>query len=645
MGLFTKTSGKGWHFDKKTGTLTIDGYMGYTANAIDPFKSIKDIVRSVVALPGAKPVLSSGLFSNMNKLVSADLKHLDISDSEYISMMFSRCTSLTSLDLSAWDVGDVKTFKGMFYNCGSLQTLDLTGWRIGQDADTTDMFMGIPGTACIITDDPTLLALLPEDQRPAEQKPVVLKSVEDSKKEEAKREEASQKSAVPKTVEIPKKAEPENVEVPEVKEASNDRELKITNDQLIKEIEDSRKTQIKNYVHKDESGDGRHINKEKIRPVGENATDDSKLIGIIGVFNENEKDDRLLSSRVRETAARMHLNWRIVDISPDDVMKKKAPEADFFLTLPSVRYMMNNVTILYPLALGNLLPAYLYSKDPVEIVRFIARHFGITFADKLIKEIEDGKYSSKENLQPEDDSISEKSKLIGFVGSYFDKLVSDKVRENAAKKHLDWKIVDIPPEDVVKKTAPDADVFLICPGYRYMMNTARDNYPTAVINLLSQQLYATNDAEKIVSKIAELCEKDDCKLITEKKIIDGEPKRWENQEQHAEIRITDEVRPKIDKSRNEKEGKKVLVNIFSPMYQEEIKKLLEANEKPKYVYVRDIKRMTMQFEVTNTGGVPDAASYAKKLITSQPWGRTIYLISMIDGQAFMGGKNVDTPQG
>ena len=237
MGLFMKTSGKGWHFDKKTGTLTIDGYMG----AIDPFKSITDKVRSVVALPGAEPVLLSGLFYGMKNLVSADVKHLDISDKKYLSMLFSRCTSLTSLDLSAWDVGHVETFKEMFYNCGSLQTLDLTGWRIGQDADTTDMFTGIPGTARIITDDPTLLALLPEGQRPAEQKPVVLKPVDASKKEEAKREEAPQKSAAPKTVETPKKAEPENVEIPEVKEASNDRELKITYENYEQEVVQSDK--------------------------------------------------------------------------------------------------------------------------------------------------------------------------------------------------------------------------------------------------------------------------------------------------------------------------------------------------------------------------------------------------------------------
>ena len=74
------------------------------------------------------------------------------------------------------------------------------------------------------------------------------------------------------------------------------------------------------------------------------------------------------------------------------------------------------------------------------------------------------------------------------------------------------------------------------------------------------------------------------------------------------------------------------------MCQEEIKKVLEANEKPKYVYVRDIERMTMQFEVTNTGGVIDVASYAKKLITFQPWGRALFLTSTIDGQEFRGGK-------
>ena len=258
---------------------------------------------------------------------------------------------------------------------------------------------------------------------------------------------------------------------------------------------------------KDESGDDRNISKEKLGPAGENVPDDSKLIGIIAIY---EGYDRLLSSKVRETAARMHLNWRIVDISLSDVAEKTAPEADFFLVHPQVRYIRNEVKRLYPLALIDVLPVSLcyYKNDPEEIVRFIASHFGIA----------------------------------------------------------------------------------------------------------------------------------DGELNTEKKITGTESRTQQKHEQPSRPQIKHDFKPVIDTSKDEKEDQKILVNIFSPMCQEEIKKVLEANEKPKYVYVRDIERMTMQFEVTNTGGVIDVASYAKKLITFQPWGRALFLTSTIDGQEFRGGK-------
>ena len=83
------------------------------------------------------------------------------------------------------------------------------------------------------------------------------------------------------------------------------------------------------------------------------------------------------------------------------------------------------------------------------------------------------------------------------------------------------------------------------------------------------------------------------------------------------------------------------VNFFSALQRDKIKALLEANEDPKYVYLKDIKPNEMQFEVTYADGVEagrDPAGYAKKLVQKQPWGAALYMRVLIDGQAFTGGK-------
>ena len=65
----------------------------------------------------------------------------------------------------------------------------------------------------------------------------------------------------------------------------------------------------------------------------------------------------------------------------------------------------------------------------------------------------------------------------------------------------------------------------------------------------------------------------------------------------------------------------MLVNVNSALKRDEIRKLLEANENPKYVYVKNLSPMEMQFEATYKEGTDgNPADYAKKLIKSQPWG-------------------------
>lgn len=82
----------------------------------------------------------------------------------------------------------------------------------------------------------------------------------------------------------------------------------------------------------------------------------------------------------------------------------------------------------------------------------------------------------------------------------------------------------------------------------------------------------------------------------------------------------------------------MLVNVNSALKRDEIKQLLEANENPKYKFVKMINPMEMQFEATYAEGTDgDPAAYAKSYIKKQPWGSILMIRVLIDGQKFTGG--------
>ena len=82
-----------------------------------------------------------------------------------------------------------------------------------------------------------------------------------------------------------------------------------------------------------------------------------------------------------------------------------------------------------------------------------------------------------------------------------------------------------------------------------------------------------------------------------------------------------------------------LVNVNSALKRDDIKALLLAQESPKYTFVKMKTAMEMQFEVTGDENIKDIASYTKKLITAQPWGKVLYMRVLIEGQAFTGGAH------
>ncbi len=143
MGLFAKTSGQGWSFDKKSGRLTISGDMGDASDFLDPFDNIRKKVRSIVSLKGASVNNGYNLFSNMENLVTADLSELDVSQCESMHEMFNCCKSLTSLDLSTWNTSNVKSMSWMFQYCNNLESVR-TGskWSPLRVTDTFGMFAG-----------------------------------------------------------------------------------------------------------------------------------------------------------------------------------------------------------------------------------------------------------------------------------------------------------------------------------------------------------------------------------------------------------------------------------------------------------------------------------------------------------------------
>ena len=127
MGLFTKTSGKGWEFDKYDGTLTIYGHLEHGFDS--PFNKIAKKVRKIKAVEGGSVSDGFRLFADMENLVSADLAALDVSKCTNMSSMFFCCESLVSLDLSTWNSKNVRTMTSMFFFCKKLERVKTgKGW-------------------------------------------------------------------------------------------------------------------------------------------------------------------------------------------------------------------------------------------------------------------------------------------------------------------------------------------------------------------------------------------------------------------------------------------------------------------------------------------------------------------------------------
>ncbi len=76
------------------------------------------------------------------------------------------------------------------------------------------------------------------------------------------------------------------------------------------------------------------------------------------------------------------------------------------------------------------------------------------------------------------------------------------------------------------------------------------------------------------------------------------------------------------------------INVDSPLKQQEIIDLLEAQEAPSYKYLGHPKNMRtqLQFEVDQIPEGKDIAAYTKALIKAQPYGKSIVFRVLEDGK-------------
>lgn len=76
------------------------------------------------------------------------------------------------------------------------------------------------------------------------------------------------------------------------------------------------------------------------------------------------------------------------------------------------------------------------------------------------------------------------------------------------------------------------------------------------------------------------------------------------------------------------------LNVDSPIKQQEIIDLLQAQEEPVYHFTgrNKVLRSQLQFEVENIPDGMDVAAYTKNLIKSQPYGKSIVFRVLEEGK-------------
>ncbi len=95
------------------------------------------------------------MFSGCSNLTELDVSNFDTSHVTDMRFMFNNCSSLTTLDVSNFNTDKVTNMWHLFWECSSLETLNISNFNIQNVTDWTNMFLNVPTTIQITTNQNT----------------------------------------------------------------------------------------------------------------------------------------------------------------------------------------------------------------------------------------------------------------------------------------------------------------------------------------------------------------------------------------------------------------------------------------------------------------------------------------------------------
>ena len=97
----------------------------------------------------------SNMFFYCSSLTELDVSKFDTSNVTNMAAMFRACLKLSSLDLSNFNTDKVTNMWYLFWECSSLETLNISNFNIQNVTDWTNMFLNVPTTIQITTNQNT----------------------------------------------------------------------------------------------------------------------------------------------------------------------------------------------------------------------------------------------------------------------------------------------------------------------------------------------------------------------------------------------------------------------------------------------------------------------------------------------------------
>ena len=95
------------------------------------------------------------MFGTCRNLRSLNVNSFDTSHVTDMRFMFNNCSSLTTLDVSNFNTDKVTNMWHLFWECSSLETLNISNFNIQNVTDWTNMFLNVPTTIQITTNQNT----------------------------------------------------------------------------------------------------------------------------------------------------------------------------------------------------------------------------------------------------------------------------------------------------------------------------------------------------------------------------------------------------------------------------------------------------------------------------------------------------------